>query len=125
MKVFNLTDVETASLKQRGLVQHTFAVGPHLLAPGQSCDIDQAHLVHIRAGLQQLITFGALALGDQPPAAYTVAKAKAQPKPFAPQRDVVPARATPATPPPMPEDPTPEVKVPPPSRVPGSRKSRG
>lgn len=112
MKVFNLTDVETPSLKQHKLVEQTIAVGPHLLEPGKNCDVEPSRLDHIRAGLQQLVTVGALAVGDQPPAAYVVAKAKA------------PKRATPATPPPPPTLPAPEVKLPPPSRVPGSKKSR-
>ena len=79
MKVFNLTDVPTDSLKQRGLVGRTFVLGKHLVAPGTSVVVNPARMERIRKGIQELVTVGALAVGEQPPAAYVVAKAKAPP----------------------------------------------
>jgi hypothetical protein len=77
MKVFNLTDVETAALKQRGLVRHTFVLGKHLVAPGTSVVVNPDRMERMRKGIQELVTLGALAVGEQPPASYVVAKAKA------------------------------------------------
>jgi|ERR1700722_2984848 len=74
MKVFNLTDVSTPKLQQFSLVNHTFVVASALLAPGASEEIEPKKLVLIRNGLQHLVSVGALAVGDQPPAAYLLAK---------------------------------------------------
>lgn len=77
MRVFNLTDVETAALKQRGLIRRTFVLGRYTIAPGQSAMVDPARMERMRKGIQELVTLGALAVGPVPPAAYVVAKAKA------------------------------------------------
>jgi len=79
MKLFSLTDIETPLLKQRGLVGHTIAVGPVLLAPGASQDVTEEQIQHFRLGIQELITAGALALGTQPPASYALAKERSKP----------------------------------------------
>lgn len=79
MKVFNLTDVETPELKQRSLVNMTFAVGPALLAPGDSTEVDEAYIATARDGLQELIAHGAASYGEQPPPAYVRRKANAAP----------------------------------------------
>jgi hypothetical protein len=84
MKVFNLTDVETPVLKQRGLCQQTFAVGKALVAPGQSADVDDAYLAQLGPGLRQLVSYGAAAVG-QPPASYRLAKEKMAPVASAPE----------------------------------------
>ncbi|MHB8815794.1 MAG: hypothetical protein ACYDAE_21385 [Steroidobacteraceae bacterium] len=76
MKVFNLTDVETAALEQRGLVRHTFVLGKTTIAPGQSAQVDPACLDRKRVGVQELVALGALAVGECPPSAYVVAKAR-------------------------------------------------
>lgn len=91
MKVFNLTDVETPALKQRGLCQQTFAVGKALVGPGQSAEVDEAYLAHLGPGLQQLVSLGAAAVG-QPPVAYRLAKEKMPPPP-PPAPDPEPAPA--------------------------------
>ena len=88
MKVFNLTDVETPSLKQRGLLGQSIAVGDKLLAPGGEADVDEETLTRVRPELQHMVGLGTLALGE-PPAEYKVAKEKAkkpvaQPEPEAP-----------------------------------------
>jgi hypothetical protein len=88
MKVFNLTDMETPALAQRGLSNHTIAVGSFLLAPGASQEVSEEQIRALRPGLQQLVSVGALALGDQPPASYVLQKDRAQsaPAPAAPSK---------------------------------------
>lgn len=77
MKVFNLTDIETPELKQRGLSQQSIAVGDKLLAPGASDDIDDATLARVRPELQRMVALKTVALGELP-AEYKVAKEKAK-----------------------------------------------
>ena len=77
MKVFNLTDVSTPLLIQRGFINHTFAVGPALLEPGECVDVAPEHIQHIRAGLQRLVEAGAIAMGQAPPG-YVMAKERAK-----------------------------------------------
>ena len=79
MKVFNLTDVETPLLKQRGLGSQHIAVGDKLLAPGTDADIDDATLERTRPELQRMVSLGTLALGEVP-ADYKAAKEKATKK---------------------------------------------
>ncbi len=74
MKVWNLTDVPTAQLQQHSMVDHTFAVGRELIAPGTSVDVEEASLISIRGGLQQLVAMGVACVGTQPPASYVLAK---------------------------------------------------
>ena len=76
MKVFNLTDVSTPKLVQHSYVNHTFGVGPFVVGPGEEQEVTEVQIQHVRKGLQDLVAVGALALGDQPPATYLVAKAK-------------------------------------------------
>jgi hypothetical protein len=93
MKVYNLTDVSTASLVQRGFVGRTLIVGPCLLAPGQSAEIDPVHFEPHRTGVQALVTIGALSVGPFPPAAYLVAKSQAAPPAPTPAPQPVPKAA--------------------------------
>ncbi len=79
MKVFNLTDIETPALKQRGLLNQTFAVGDKLLAPGASDEVDDETLERVRPELQNMVALGIAALGDVP-SEYTAKKAAAQDK---------------------------------------------
>jgi hypothetical protein len=73
MKVFNITDVETPILKQRGLINQTLVVGRVAVKPGESADIqDEPHLVAQVEGYEQI---GAMAR-DQLPAEYAVTKAR-------------------------------------------------
>ena len=81
MKVFNLTDVETPVLKQHGVLNQMFAIGTVLVSPGQSADVADERAVHLASGLQHLVSIGALAVGDQPPAGYRLAKERARPAP--------------------------------------------
>lgn len=72
MKVFNITDVETKTLKQRGLVLHTVCVGKQLIAPGESADLPDDEVQYKLDGIQELVDWGVLALG-QPPKGYAEA----------------------------------------------------
>jgi len=77
IRIFNLTDVETSTLKQYGLVNVTIAVGRALVGPGETVETggDDLTLGH----LHHFITKGALAVGTLPPE-YNLAKSK-MPKP--------------------------------------------
>lgn len=73
MKVFNITDVETPILKQRGLINQTLVVGRVAVAPGESVELqDEPHLVAQVEGYEQI---GAMTR-DQVPEEYAVAKAR-------------------------------------------------
>ena len=96
MKIFNLTDIETPLLKQHKLVEHTFAVGPKLLGPGETAVVDDQYAASVRAGIQVLVAVGALYVGAQPPPLYVIAKEKRRP------------------PPPPPAPPEEKVELPPP-----------
>jgi hypothetical protein len=72
--VHNLTDVETAVLTKKGMVRMPIVVGPRLIVPGQSMEVADDWLQMSRAGLQELVTHGAAAVGPQPPASYVLAK---------------------------------------------------
>jgi hypothetical protein len=72
MKVFNLTDVETPRLKQRGLLNQTVVVGGKAVAPGASADFDGTPWE--RASAQHAANVGAISV-DALPGSYTTAKA--------------------------------------------------
>jgi hypothetical protein len=96
--VYNMTDVSTPALKQRGMVGITIAVGPKLLPPGASGAIPDEDLKRLLGGLQKLVTLGALAV-NQLPAAYVTARASkvAAATPAAPVKAAeVAAKAKPA-----------------------------
>lgn len=71
MRVFNLTDIETPTLKQRGLVGQHFAVGTRMVAPGEYIELPDTPST--RADLHYLLTVGAVCL-DTPPPPYAVAR---------------------------------------------------
>jgi hypothetical protein len=100
VKVFNLTDVSTPTLKQRGLVSRGFQVGTQLIQPGASAQFDGATWASLKGRYNRLLTLGALFVGATPPVSYVQGK----------QRSVgntpAPAPAKPSTPPPPPA-PTP------------------
>ncbi len=73
MKLFNLTDVPTPTLKQYSLVNSHIVVGRELLAPGASADLTDDAVT--RAGLSHYVTVGAIAVDTLPPS-YVVAKEK-------------------------------------------------
>lgn len=83
MNVFNLTDVSTPLLVAKSLSGVTLVVGRHLLAPGASCEVTEEQIAPLRPGLQDLVAKGALAVGNQPPAAYVMAKERAKTAPKA------------------------------------------
>jgi hypothetical protein len=72
MRVFNLTDVTTPTLKRHGLEQQTIVVGTALLSPGGMEEIGDEP--HVRAGAQFLVDVGAIAFEQLPPA-YMAGKA--------------------------------------------------
>jgi hypothetical protein len=78
--VHNLTDVETAALTKKGMVKMPIVVGPRLIEPGQCLEVADDWLQMARAGLQELVTHGAAAVGPQPPASYVLAKNRALPQ---------------------------------------------
>lgn len=66
MKATNLTDVETPRLRQHGMLSQSLCVGSVLLAPGQSCDVDDHQAPLVRAQMKHFLHVGAVALGDLP-----------------------------------------------------------
>lgn len=112
MKVFNLTDIPTKVLEQRGLVKKTIVVGRELVNPGESTEIEDTP--RNRGRLQDLLRFGAVAIDKLPPT-YAQAYAKEHPKPVAAQPVLAPKPpSTPQVtpPPPEPEAPAPEEEAP-------------
>jgi len=69
MIIWNLTDVATAALEERHLVNHTFSIGGVVLEPGASMDVASPNV----AAMAPLVQCGALAV-ERPPHAYVVAK---------------------------------------------------
>ncbi len=65
VKVFNLTDVETPTLVQFGLVSQHIVIGERMCEPGQYVEVvDSAHL---RATVKHLVQVSALAIDRLPP----------------------------------------------------------
>lgn len=74
MRVYNLTDVSTPVLEQRGLVgQHIAALG-RLVNPGEFIDIEDSP--RSRADLQYLLQVGAVSIDALPPP-YVMARQQA------------------------------------------------
>lgn len=69
MKVFNLTDMPTATLEQYGMSNHTIVVGQQSVAPGASVEVAATDEAATRAHLEHFIAIGALAI-DTPPTTY-------------------------------------------------------
>jgi hypothetical protein len=86
VRVFNLTDVPTATLQERGLVNTSISIGGKVVPPGGQADVSRL------TGADKFISCGAIAVGEVP-AAYLAAKQT--------QETVVP----PPTDPPPPEEP--------------------
>jgi hypothetical protein len=59
MRVFNLTDIPTAKLKQHKMVKQTIAIGGQSIEPGSFKDFDEADPV----GLKHPLDIGAVAVG--------------------------------------------------------------
>jgi hypothetical protein len=78
VKVFNISDVETKQLKQRGLVSHSVVIGKQLLAPGASADVPDDVVQHKLEGLNELVEFGVIAL-NTPPRGYAAKAPEAEP----------------------------------------------
>lgn len=74
VKVFNLTDVVTPTLKQRGLGNRSLQVGSQLITPGQSASFDGATWTSIKTRYAKLLSLGALFVGAVAPAGYVAAK---------------------------------------------------
>lgn len=74
MRVFNLTDVKTDVLEQRGLVGQHIAVAGRMINPGEYADVEST--VSARANIEELVRIGALAI-DQPPPPYVMARQQA------------------------------------------------
>jgi hypothetical protein len=73
VKVYNLTDVETPTLKQYGLVRATVVVGAQSVAPGASVVVEPKHELAARHHLEHLLSVGAVAI-DEVPEKYVSAK---------------------------------------------------
>ena len=71
MRIYNLTDVETPTLRQYGFVDQRFVVARALIAPGESAEVPDEPIA--RMALEHLVAVGAAAIDELPPA-YVVAK---------------------------------------------------
>lgn len=65
MRIFNLTDVETPTLLELGLVNQVLVAGRAVVGPGSSVELGDDPLT--RAHLLQYTQVGAMALDDLPP----------------------------------------------------------
>lgn len=81
MRVFNLTDVATKVLEQRGLVNQHIAVARRMVNPGEFIEV--ADLVATRDDLKYLLQVGAMSIDVLPPA-YQQARQVAQVDPTRP-----------------------------------------
>lgn len=75
MRVFNLTDIETDVLRQRGLVGQSIAVSNRMVNPGEYADVEDSP--EVRAKLEYLLQIGAVSIG-QPPPPYVRARGSQQ-----------------------------------------------
>lgn len=75
MKVYNLTDVSTDVLVQRGLVQQSIATSGRMVAPGEYIEVEDT--AKSRSDLAYLLQVGAVSI-DQPPPPYVLARQIAQ-----------------------------------------------
>lgn len=66
MRVFNLTDVPTKVLEQRGLTQQHIAVARRMVDPGEFIEV--ADSATTRDGLAYLLQVGAVSIDTLPPA---------------------------------------------------------
>jgi hypothetical protein len=69
MRIFNLTDVSTKTLKNHGLVNQTFSIGGQDVAPGSSVVVDSSNGPLVAKQIAHLLRFGAVSL-DKAPANY-------------------------------------------------------
>lgn len=65
MRVFNLTDIPTKVLEQRGLLGQSIAVARRMVNPGEFVEVED--LATTRDGLQYLLQVGALSIDVLPP----------------------------------------------------------
>ena len=79
MKVFNLTDISTATLEQYQMLKHTIGVGRYTIEPGASVDIEAKDEAFARSHLEHFVKIGAVAL-NEPPATYAKGKSDVAPK---------------------------------------------
>lgn len=103
VKVYNLTDVSTPQLEQRGLVNKTLAVYDKLIEPGEEAEIDADNLIAMRDA-NHYAEFKALAIKEVPHE-YVLARGKITGAPMVsgvvkPKEEVAEA-----TPEPVPEAP--------------------
>jgi hypothetical protein len=85
MKVFNLTDVPTKSLRQHKLLKQTIVVGGQAVAPGGSVTLKDPVEKHVHAAMQHPLSVKALSLDELPQYYRDAAKAApAAPAPASP-----------------------------------------
>lgn len=86
MKVFNLTDISTPVLEQRGLVEQHIAVGRSMIRPGEFAEVEDTP--HTRSKLDFLVTVGGVAIDSLPPnyvkAREALAASGGRPSPLSP-----------------------------------------
>lgn len=75
MKVYNLTDMPTSTLTQRGLLLQGIAIAGRLVDPGEYVDVEDTPTS--RGNLEYLLQVGAVAI-DQLPPPYVLARQLAQ-----------------------------------------------
>jgi len=78
-KVFNLTDRNSAELRQRGLVGSSIPVGDKMLAPGEMLEVDDDTFALAQPGLEDFVRLKALAV-DVLPEDYAKEKAATKPR---------------------------------------------
>jgi hypothetical protein len=74
MRVYNLTDVSTPVLEQRGLLDQHVAVAGRMVAPGEYVDVEDTPTA--RANIALLLQLGAMAIDKLPPP-YVLARQQA------------------------------------------------
>lgn len=75
MRVFNLTDVETDVLKQRGLLAQGIATSGRIVNPGEFIEVEDTS--KSRSDLEYLLKVGAVSIDELPPP-YVLKRQQAQ-----------------------------------------------
>ncbi len=75
MRVFNLTDLPTETLTNRGLLLQHIAVAGRMVAPGEYVDVESS--AKVTSDLEFLVTVGAVAIDTLPPP-YVMARQQAE-----------------------------------------------
>jgi hypothetical protein len=83
MKVFNLTDVETRSLRQHKLLKQSVLVAGKLIAPGESVELTEPVAGHDHTAMKHPLSVQALAVDSLPDGYLKAGSKSATPAPVA------------------------------------------